>query len=360
MIKRKLSAIAIVLIICLAASGCASDFEMLKKPQATHAYKPDINARFALILPNDRNEKYISMQKGFSYAASETGNAVDILYYNDDPARQSELVRDCAAGGYDAVALVPSDSGSAQAAVEALRNANVHPFVMEEDLLLPYYSKSFCATMNFDPLKIAQMITDWMADNTKGDFVIVTGDGRKQYPINLNMNIEELSDSVGKNTLVDVIETGNDPSQAKAKLLTALGSQTKFDTVVCADDDIAQYVVEALQEKGMLNDPVKVVSIGCSPKGIQMLKEGSLSMGITASPAWEAYACYRLMMGQCVGMFNYSSQNLMLNVNMIDKKTAETMDPETVASWEPSDDFRYFSNIFLPRTMWYGAEDLVK
>jgi ribose transport system substrate-binding protein len=91
-------------------------------------------------------------------------------------------------------------------------------------------------------------------------------------------------------------------------------------------------VMRMLKEKGVLNNPIKVISENGSTVGLELIKAGDLSYSISSSPGWEGYIAYLALHNNVIGAKTDINQQIYLPIIEINAENID--DPKVVVPWE--------------------------
>ncbi|HAY98483.1 MAG TPA: sugar ABC transporter substrate-binding protein, partial [Mesotoga sp.] len=97
-------------------------------------------------------------------------------------------------------------------------------------------------------------------------------------------------------------------------------------------EEMAAAVVRMLKTRGLLNDPIRVITTNGAPYGIELIKEGSIDYSISTSPGWEGFVSFLALHAYTQELITDLNQQILLPNTPI---TPETIDDKTkVVPWD--------------------------
>ncbi len=99
-----------------------------------------------------------------------------------------------------------------------------------------------------------------------------------------------------------------------------------------SDEDMGAAVIRLLKDKGVLNNPIHVISENGSTSGLALIKSGDLAYSISSSPGWEGYIAYLALHNNVIGKITDMNQQIYLPIIEINSSNID--DPKVVVPWE--------------------------
>ncbi|MGA2642248.1 MAG: hypothetical protein ABSG21_15245 [Spirochaetia bacterium] len=91
-------------------------------------------------------------------------------------------------------------------------------------------------------------------------------------------------------------------------------------------------VVRMLKTRGLLNNPIKVITTNGAPYGIVAMKEGGIKYSISSSPGWEGMISFLTLSSYVTGKITKINQQILLPIASITPKTID--DKMKVIPWD--------------------------
>ena len=209
------------------------------------------------------------------------------------------------------------------------------------------------ACVDFDWEEMGHMYADWMAENTTGDYVIITGNFEHYPCIYVNKGMQERSEELGKNKCLDIRDADYNPDKAAAAAEDLINGGLEFETIFVMQEEMAAAVVRVLKNAGKLNNPYKVISQNGQEMGIEMIKNGDMQMTISSSPGLEGYICFRMLYSQQQGKIDYKNEQKMIPITSVTQADTENIDPKVIIPWHRDPIFKELTAEYFPELMWY-------
>ncbi len=346
------AAMALLLVLSL-ISGCAAPPQ--KEGGSTAAEgKPDgSKTKFAFIIPALDANWYKEICDSFEYAAEEVGAEVMILpsdYSEDVEVSNIDLA---ITEKVDGLVMFSFNENGAKLAAQKCAEAGI-PLVVPDSVGQALNAGTdIVACVDFDWEEMGHIYADWMAENTKGDYVIITGNFEHYPCIYVNKGMEDRSKELGKNKLVEIYDANYEPDQAAAIAEDIVNSGVECETIFVMMEEMAASVVRVLKNAGKLNNPYKVISQNGQQIGIDLISKGDMAMTIASSPGLEGYICFRILFSQINGKINYKNKQVMCPITKVEQKDTENPDPKVIVPWHRDPVFVELTKEYLPDLMWY-------
>jgi ribose transport system substrate-binding protein len=137
---------------------------------------------------------------------------------------------------------------------------------------------------------------------------------------------------LGKNTIVAVRDGRYDPNEAVNQAQDLIQSGQKFSVLFVFNDEMGVAVVRMLKTRGLLNNPIKVITTNGAPYGIVAMKEGGIKYSISSSPGWEGMISFLTLSSYVTGKITKTNQQILLPIASITPKTID--DKMKVIPWD--------------------------
>jgi ribose transport system substrate-binding protein len=320
---------------------------------ANAAAKDPKDMTFAFIIPALDANWYVEIVDSFKYAAEEIGANVLVLVSDYDVNREIANIDLCVTEQVDGLCMFSFNENGAALAARKMQEAGI-PLVVPDSVGEALgKGADLMACVDFDWYKMGEMYAEWMAANTKGDFVIITGNFEHFPCIYVNKGMEEKSNALGVNKLLDIRTANYNPDRAAAAAEDLISGGLEFETIFVMQEEMAAAVVRVLEARGVLNNPYRVITQNGQDMGIDLVRDGKLSMTISSSPGLEGYICFRMLYSQIMGKINYHNEQKMVPIAAVLKEDAQNRDPRVVIPWHRNPIFKELTAEFYPELMWY-------
>jgi ribose transport system substrate-binding protein len=332
-------ALLLVLVICFALpmGGMAES----KVPE-------DKDMVFAFIIPSLDANWYIEICDSFTYAAEERGIKTLILPSDYNVDKEVANIDLCITEGVDGLCMFSFNENGAALAAKKLEGTGIPLIVPDSVGQALNKGADLAACVDFDWEEMGHMYAEWMAANTTGDYVIITGNFEHYPCIYVNKGMEERSIALGKNKLLDIRDADYNPDKAAAAAEDLINGGLKFETIFVMQEEMAAAVVRVLKNAGVLNNPYKVITQNGQTMGIEMVKNGDLQMTISSSPGLEGYICFKMLYGLRTGVINYLNEQKMVPIAAVTQKDTINPDPKIVIPWHRNEIFKELTTDFFP------------
>lgn len=309
--------------------------------------------RFAFIVPGLDANWYVEIADSFKYAAEEIGAEVMILPSDYDVDKEVANIDLCITEKVDGLCMFSFNENGAALAAKKMQEAGIPLIVPDSVGQALNKGADLAACVDFDWEEMGHMYADWMAENTTGDYVIITGNFEHYPCIYVNKGMQERSEELGKNKCLDIRDADYNPDKAAAAAEDLINGGLDFETIFVMNEDMAAAVVRVLKNAGKLNNPYKVIAQNGQDMGIEMVKNGDMAMTISSSPGLEGYICFRMLYSQLEEKINYLNEQKMIPIAAVTKEDTENMDPKVIIPWHRDPIFKELTAEFFPELMWY-------
>jgi ribose transport system substrate-binding protein len=271
--------------------------------------------------------------EGFQYGASLDG--VEVIVVNSDYDVEKELanIDFCITQGVDGISVFSFNENGARIAAQKGKEAGIPVVATDSVGSVAAAGQEIVAEIDFDWTAMGESYAQWMADNYPGeDFVIITGNFESIPCQKINEAMKRKSEELGKNKLLDIRDADYNPNKAVEVAQDLLQSGLDFKIMFVMDEDMAAAVIRMLKDKGVLNNPIKVIAQNGSPAGIPLVKAEELKYTISSSPGWEGYIAYLALHNYVIGKITKVNQHIFLPIMPVTEENID--DPMQVVPWE--------------------------
>jgi ribose transport system substrate-binding protein len=342
--------VAVLLITTFSLAGCKATATETTAAAETAASK---QWKFAYIIPSFEANWYNRIVEGFQMGAKEVGADVMVLNSEYNVDKEVANIDLAVAQKVDGIGMFSFNETGAPLAVKKGAEAGIP--VVSCDSVAQATTRGFdnVANVDFNWTQMGEIYAQWMADNYPGeDFVIIAGALSHLPVIMVNESMKANSEKLGKNKLLDIRGTDYDSTKAAAAMEDLLNSGLKFKVVFVMMEEMAAAVCRVLDQKGVLNNPIVVISQNGQPLGLDLIRNGDMQFTISTSPGWEGYVAFREMWSFVNGKNKDKSRQMWLPLMPVDKKVLELNDKTKVIPWDMDPIFLDLTRKYFPELMW--------
>ena len=291
--------------------------------------------------------------EGFQAAAALDGVEVIVVNSEYDVEKELANIDYCVNQGVDGISVFSFNENGARIAAERGKKAGIPVVATDSVGSVKAAGQEIVAEIDFDWTKIGEATVTWMANNFPGeDFVVITGNFESIPMQKVNEAIKNTSEKLGKNKMLDIREGEFNPNKAVEVAQDYLNSGLDFSIMYVSDEDMGAAVIRMLKEKGVLNNPIKVISENGSPPGLALIKSGELQFTVSSSPGWEGFIAYLALHNYVIGKIKDVNQQIYLPIIDIDKTNVD--DPTKIVPWEvDADVFTKLTENYFPNLLEY-------
>ncbi len=176
-------------------------------------------------------------------------------------------------------------------------------------------------------------VAHYIAANYPGEDVAVIMGLFEHIPVQMfRASFEPAVAELGKNKIVAVRDGRYDPNEAVNQAQDLIQSGQKFSVLFVFNDEMGVAVVRMLKTRGLLNNPIKVITTNGAPYGIEAMKDGGIKYSISSSPGWEGMISFLALQAYVTGKIKTKNQQILLPISPI---TPATIDDKTkVIPWD--------------------------
>jgi ribose transport system substrate-binding protein len=291
--------------------------------------------------------------EGFQAAAKQDG--VDVIVVNSDYDVEKELanIDYCINQGVNGISVFSFNENGARIAAERGKKAGIPVVATDSVGSVKAAGQEIVAEIDFDWTKMGETYAQWMAENYPGeDVMVITGNFESIPMQKINDALKANTEKLGKNKILDIREGEFNPNKAVEVAQDMLQSGADFKLLFVSDEDMGAAVIRMLKDKGVLNNPIKVISENGSTAGIPLVKSGELKFTISSSPGWEGYVAYLALHNNVIGKIKDINQQVMLPIMPISDKNID--DPLAVVPWEVDPDlYAKLTKQYMPALLVY-------
>ena len=189
------------------------------------------------------------------------------------------------------------------------------------------------AAIDFDWAAMGKDVAQYIAKNYPGEDVAVITGLFEHIPVQMfRAAFEPEVKELGKNKIVAIRDGRYDPNEAVNQVQDLIQSGQKFGVLFVFNDEMGVAVTRALKSRGLLNNPIKVITTNGAPYGIAAMKEGDIKYSISSSPGWEGMISFLALQDYVTGKSKDKNQEILLPIAPI---TPATIDDKTkVIPWD--------------------------
>lgn len=229
---------------------------------------------------------YQQLTDAMTLAAEYAGMDVTSLISEYSAEKELANVEDLISQGAEAIIMFSVSGDSAQIAAQLCNEADIPFFTVGGTASAG--PGVVTSSIKNDFAEMGEMGGAWLAENFEGEAKIADIQGL------LGADIAEaisrgFAKGLGSRADMEVVfTTPADWDRAKAIAITEdlLASDLDFNIIFVHNEDMCAGVITVLQEAGVLNNGVQVLSQNGSPDGFKFIREGSLLMTVSNSSTY--------------------------------------------------------------------------
>ena len=270
---------------------------------------------------------------GFVYAADKAG--VKVIVLNSDYNAEKEIanIDSLINQGVDGMCIFTFNPNGANIAAKKCAAAGI-PLVVTDNVGQVLKSGyDVVAAIDFDWNAMGKDVAQYIAKNHPGENVAVIMGLFEHIPVQMfRASFEPAVAELGKNKIVATRDGRYDPNEAVNQAQDLIQSGQKFSVLFVFNDEMGVAVARMLKTRGLLNNPIKLITTNGAPYGIEAMKEGAIKYSISSSPGWEGMISFLALQAFVAGKNPAKNQQILLPIAAI---TPATIDDKTkVIPWD--------------------------
>ena len=270
---------------------------------------------------------------GFVYAADRAGAKVIVLNSDYNAEKEIANINSLINQGVDGMCIFTFNPNGANIAARKCAAAGI-PLVVTDNVGQVLKSgHDVVAAIDFDWNAMGKDVAQYIAQNYPGEDIAVIMGLFEHIPVQMfRASFEPAVAELGKNKIVAVRDGRYDPNEAVNQAQDLIQSGKKFSVLFVFNDEMGVAVVRMLKTRGLLNNPIKVITTNGAPYGIEAMKEGGIKYSISSSPGWEGMISFLALQAFVTGKITTKNQQILLPIAPITPKTID--DKTKVIPWD--------------------------
>jgi ribose transport system substrate-binding protein len=271
--------------------------------------------------------------EGFEYGAELAGAEVIVLNSDYDVEKEIANIESLINQGVDGMCVFTFNEGGAKIAAAKCAEAGVPLVVTDNVGEVLKQDNDIVACIDFDWRAMGTDWAEYCAENFPGENIALVTGMFEHIPVQMyRSTFEPKVEELGINKIVEIRDGKYNPEEAVNQATDLVESGVDFSVLFVGNEDMAAAVIRMLDSKGLLNNPIKVISENGSPVGIPLVKDGSLNYTISSSPGWEGMISFLALHAYVEGVNTDLNQQIMLPITPVNAETID--DPKKVVPWE--------------------------
>jgi len=270
---------------------------------------------------------------GFVFAAQRAGAKVIVL--NSDYNAETEIanIDSLINQGVDGMCVFTFNQNGANIAAKKCAAAKI-PLVVTDNVGQVLKSGSdVVAAIDFDWNAMGKDVAQYIAKTYPGENIASIMGLFEHIPVQMfRASFEPTVEQLGKNKIIAVRDGRYDPNEAVNQAQDLIQSGQKFSVLFVFNDEMGVAVVRMLKTRGLLNNPIKVITTNGAPYGIVAMKEGGIKYSVSSSPGWEGMISFLALHSYVTGKVTKINQQILLPIASITPKTID--DKMKVIPWD--------------------------
>ncbi len=276
---------------------------------------------------------YLKHVEGFEYAAKLAGVEVVTLNSNYDVETEITNIRTLIDMNVDGMNIFSFNPMGPFIAARETDMAGV-PLVVSDNVGQVLESPhDIVGCVDFDWKGMGENVAKYIAEHYPGEKVASIMGLFEHVPVQIfRESFEPLVEELGVNEIVAVRDGRYTPDIAAAQASDLIEAGYDFTILFVFNEEMGAAVVRMLEARGLLNDPIKVITTNGAPYGIELIRQGKIQYSISTSPGWEGFVTFMMLHAYVTGEIVEYNQQLLLPDTPI---TPETIDDKMlVVPWE--------------------------
>lgn len=274
--KRNVSLLLVLLVFMVCLSGCTAT-----SPKSTAGKSLTIG-----YIMGGPEEWQQCQADGAKFACDKLGYEMITLNSDYTPEKEITNAEDLISKGVDAIVMFTVNAESGQKVAKMCNDAKIPLFLLDGNI--GEGEGKAVTIMSYSFYDLGYMIGKFVSENYPGaKMVYITGLPGAGIVEDYSKGLHTAIKDAGKGVEV-VAEQPADWDRAKtiSVMESLVTGGTEFSVAFVNNEDMATGAIQVLEENNLL-DKVAVIATGGSEAGINLIKEGKLTMTCAASPAYE-------------------------------------------------------------------------
>jgi ribose transport system substrate-binding protein len=250
---------------------------------------------------------------GFVYAAEKVGAKTIVLNSDYNAEKEIANIDSLINQGVDGMLMFSFNPNGAFIAAQKCAKAHI-PLVVDGNVGQVLKSGTdIVACVDFDWAQIGTDVAKYIATTYPGEDVAVIMGLFEHVPVQFAKGaFEKEAARLGKNKIVSIRDGKYDPNEAVNQAQDLIQSGQKFSVLFIFNEEMGAAVVRMLKTRGLLNNPIKVITTNGAPYGIELIKDGSIKFSISTSPGWDGMIDLLALHSYATGKSKKINQQIML------------------------------------------------
>jgi ribose transport system substrate-binding protein len=286
--------------------------------------------------------------EGFQYAANLAGAEVVVLNSDYDVEKEIANIDSLINQGVDGLCMFTFNESGANIAAQKCKEASIPCVVVGNCGVVIDLGHEVVATIDFDWKAMGVDWAEYIAKNFPGENIaMVTGLFEHVPVIQYRSTFEPKVKELGKNEIVAIRDGKYNPEEAVKQTEDLIESGLDFSVLFVGNEDMSAAVIRMLESRGLLNNPIKVITENGSPVGLPLVKEGKINYTISSSPGWDGMIAFLALHSYTTGKSTDINQKIMLPITSVTKETVN--DPKKIVPWDPDPVWHELTKEYFPQ-----------
>jgi ribose transport system substrate-binding protein len=291
---------------------------------------------------------YLKHVEGFEYAAKLAGVEVVVLNSDYDVEREITNIRTIIDMNVDGMCIFSFNPQGPFIAARETDRGGV-PLVVADNVGQVLASEhDIVGCVDFDWEGMGENVAKYIAENYPGERVASVMGLFEHVPVQMfRSTFEPKLEELGMNELVAVRDGQYTPDVAAAQASDLIEAGYDFTILFVFNEEMGAAVVRMLEARGLLNNPIKVITTNGAPYGIDLIRQGKIQYSISTSPGWEGFVTFMMLHAYVTGeIVEYNQQEVLPNTPI----TPETIDDKMlVVPWDVDPVWIELTKLYFPQ-----------
>jgi len=286
--------------------------------------------------------------EGFQYGASLVGAEVIVLNSDYDVEKEIANIDSLINQGVDGLCMFTFNESGANIAADKCKEAGIPCVIVGNCGVVIDLGHEVVASIDFDWKGMGTNYAEYLAANFPGEKMACVYGLFEHVPvIHYRSTMEPLIEQLGKNEIVAVRDGKYDPEEAVRQAEDLIESGLEFSLLFVGNEDMSAAVIRMLEARGLLNNPIKIITENGSPTGLPLVKDGKITYTISSSPGWDGMIALLALHEHVTGLSDEMNQYIWLPAIAITPDNID--DPMAVVPWDPDPVWHDLTAKYFPR-----------
>lgn len=235
---------------------------------------------------------FSAFKEGFEVTAEAENVDLNWQYHNYKSNEENKAIQNLITLGVDAINLTAATPSSAQYSSQLANEADI-PIQITESGLAEGSGTPF-ADIDFDWYEIYQFLAESLREDEEGELNILYVAGIAGSPPVMEgiEGLKDKLDEIENAQLATDVQYGDYATEKTLEVVkNIIQSGVEFNVAIGASQEVAEGIIQALDEEDIPLSDVTIVSVNGGPLDIENFKDEELDYAISQSPGFHGMIC---------------------------------------------------------------------